>query len=246
MEAGFSSDDAASLAADMPSVPLRTVLDGVVSSVAYGDMNENDLVMLKLVVSARDACKALSDEVVVFLLCKLVILMMSRDGKTRNVRAAKRVHPSTPPPLPPPFPARASSACASRSPSSSLSTRTSSLPPTTRLSPFLSSSRTPPTTPASSPSFTPPSKPIPHSPPSRAGRTLPRPSRASASTVTGTSCTRAPPRFGRSSSPAATATAAPSSAGSARRWKRKSASRSPPRPRWQRCSSPLRSCDKVI
>ena len=166
MEAGFSSDDAASLAADMPSVPLRTVLDGVVSSVAYGDMNENDLVMLKLVVSARDACKALSDEVVVFLLCKLVILMMSRDGKTRNVRAAKRVHPSTPPPLLPPSPARASSACASRSPSSSLSTRTSSLSPTTRLSPFLSSSRTPPTTPASSPSFTPPSKPIPHSPPS--------------------------------------------------------------------------------
>ena len=116
MEAGFSSDDAASLAADMPSVPLRTVLDGVVSSVAYGDMNENDLVMLKLVVSARDACKALSDEVVVFLLCKLVILMMSRDGKTRNVRAAKRVHPSTPPPLPPPFPARLSRPYGTRAP----------------------------------------------------------------------------------------------------------------------------------
>lgn len=246
MEAGFSPEDAASIATDMPSVALRTVLDGVVSSIAYGEMNENDLVMLKLVVGAKDACGALSDEVVAFLLCKLVILMMSRDGKTRNVRTAERVHPSTPLPLPLPFPARASSACASRSPSSSLSTHTSSSPPTTRLSPFLSSSLTPPITPVSSPFFTPPSKPMPHSPPSRAGRTLPRRSLASASAATGTSCTRAPPRSGHSSSHAATATAAPSSAGSARRWKRRSASRSPPRPRWQRCSSPRRSGDKVV
>lgn len=205
---------------------LKTVLDGIVSSIAFGEMNENDLVMMKLVMGTKGISEVLSDELAAFLLYKLTILMMSRDGKSRNVRVLCGVYCSMLPPSCLSSRVRVSPTCTSLSPSSSLSTHTSSSRHTIPHSLSSIFSPHPLTTPANSLFSTTLSKhPLMHCNPSisnpshptlnQTGRRSLRSSHASGSTATETSCTRAPQLSGCSSSRAGMATATPFSTGSA-------------------------------
>lgn len=93
IEEGYSKEAALLFAEELHTPTPLQVVEGVLYCLVCDEMNENDLVMTRMLLSAAIESDVLrNEEVITYVLCKMIVLMMSRDGKTRVVSACDWSH----------------------------------------------------------------------------------------------------------------------------------------------------------
>lgn len=93
IEEGYSKEETLLFAEELHTTTPLQAVEGVLYCLVCDEMNENDLVMTRMLLSAAIESDALrNEEAITYVLCKMIVLMMSRDGKTRIVGACEWIH----------------------------------------------------------------------------------------------------------------------------------------------------------
>ena len=93
IEEGYSKEEALLFAEELHTTTPLQAVEGVLYCLVCDEMNENDLVITRMLLSAAIESDALrNEEAITYVLCKMIVLMMSRDGKTRIVGACEWIH----------------------------------------------------------------------------------------------------------------------------------------------------------